>query len=523
MDVATEAFKPFLLRKDEIGALAAALVEMNKDVSGKCKAIEKIAQGRTDIKLPSLDDSVSQAIIDIKKALETRAEVANSIAAGQYNVRVHVKSKNDALGNAMNSMIKSLVKNQQANQSAIEKYKTELAGTNKVLDEISRVATLLKGGNLEIRFNPDNAHGKTKQALNEFNAAIDAILAPVNEAMSVLENISNGNLSAEVVGNYFGEHEQMKKVLNTTLGALNDLIGKVANSVNQVLNGSQQVASSSQSLSDDATKQASSMEEVTASMTQMGSQTKQNAENAAQANQFATAARNAASEGDAQMQQMLGAMDEINEASDNIAKIIKVIDEIAFQTNLLALNAAVEAARAGVHGKGFAVVAEEVRNLAQRSAKAARETTELIGGSVKKVENGTGIAQKTAQALSEIVDGVTKVTNLIGEIATASNEQALGISQVNQSLTQIDEVTQSNTANAEQSASAAEELSSQAEHLKLMLSKFQLRSGSAISMTMKKKQPVVKIIDRPEEEWSKMASLRDDGFIALDDDEFLEF
>jgi methyl-accepting chemotaxis protein len=212
-------------------------------------------------------------------------------------------------------------------------------------------------------------------------------------------------------------------------------------------------------------------------MTEMGSQVRHSATNADQANALATAAREAAGNGNLQMQQMVAAMSEINLAGQSISKIIKTIDEIAFQTNLLALNAAVEAARAGQHGKGFAVVAEEVRNLAARSAQAARETAEIIEGSVKKAENGAQIADQTAAALAKIVSGVTRTADLVAEIAAAANEQAQGIAQVNQGLGQIDQVTQQNTANAEQSAAAAEELSGQAAQLQQLLQQFKLQEG----------------------------------------------
>jgi methyl-accepting chemotaxis protein len=225
-------------------------------------------------------------------------------------------------------------------------------------------------------------------------------------------------------------------------------------------------------VSNGAAHQASSLEEISSSMNEITSQTRHNAENASQANRLAMDAKSLAEHGNTQMHQMVSAMKNINESSRNISRIIKVIDEIAFQTNLLALNAAVEAARAGKHGKGFAVVAEEVRNLAARSAKAAKETSEMIESSVRRVEEGAGIADKTAQALNEIVTAASKLTDLVNEIAAASNEQAQGVTQILAGLGQVDQVTQQNTAHAEQSAAAAQELSSQARALQEQVSLF---------------------------------------------------
>jgi methyl-accepting chemotaxis protein len=215
-------------------------------------------------------------------------------------------------------------------------------------------------------------------------------------------------------------------------------------------------------------------------MNEISSQTTISAENARQANSLANEARQAAEDSTERMEEMVIAMGEINQAGQNINKIIKVIDEIAFQTNLLALNAAVEAARAGQHGKGFAVVAEEVRNLAARSAKAAKETAEMIEGSVEKARNGTQVAERTAESLDRVVTGITKASDLVSEIAAASQEQALGIGQVNTGLSQIDQVIQQNTAGAEESAATSEELAGQAEHLAAMLKRFVL-AGSATS------------------------------------------
>ncbi len=246
---------------------------------------------------------------------------------------------------------------------------------------------------------------------------------------------------------------------------INISITTLGEGAGQIESASGQVSSSSQMLAEGATEQASSLEETSSALDQMASMTKQNADNANEASALAKDLMKEAEKGGEIMNNMSVAMDEITKSSDEIRKINKVIEEIAFQTNLLALNAAVEAARAGEHGKGFAVVAEEVRNLAQRSAAAAKDTSSLIEESGGRVESGSSMAAEANQAIVGMLDNVKKVTDLVGEIASASNEQAQGIDQVNNAVSQMDRVTQQNAANAEQSAAASEELSAQAESL----------------------------------------------------------
>jgi methyl-accepting chemotaxis protein len=251
--------------------------------------------------------------------------------------------------------------------------------------------------------------------------------------------------------------------------------------VDEVSRGAMQVSDASSALSQGATEQAASLEEITSSMGEIASQVKTNADNAHQASILTNEAKEYSERGNRQMENLIKAMNEINTASENISKIIRVIDEIAFQTNLLALNAAVEAARAGRHGKGFAVVAEEVRNLAARSATAAKETAELIDNTRKAVDNGIIIVSRTSEALEEIRNGAIKSADIVGEIATSSNEQAQAIAQINEGLSQIDKVTQTNTASAEESASASEELSGQAGLLKEIVQRFKTKeTGSDV-------------------------------------------
>ncbi len=246
---------------------------------------------------------------------------------------------------------------------------------------------------------------------------------------------------------------------------IHQIIADLTNGAEQVSSASGQVSSASQSLAEGATEQAAGLQETSSSLEEMSSMTKQNADNAQQANTLAAQAKSAAHEGAEAMKRMTLAINDIQKSADETSKIIKVIDEIAFQTNLLALNAAVEAARAGEAGKGFAVVAEEVRNLAMRSAEAAKNTASLIEGSVKNAKNGVEISSEVSKKLEEIVAHVGKTTDLVAEIAAASTEQAQGIEQINTAVSQMDKVTQQNAAAAEESASAAEELSAQAQQM----------------------------------------------------------
>jgi methyl-accepting chemotaxis protein len=244
------------------------------------------------------------------------------------------------------------------------------------------------------------------------------------------------------------------------------IIDNLSSGAEQVGSASEQIASAGQSMAEGASEQASSLEETSSSLEEMSSMTKQNADNAKQANTLSSDSSEMADNGIRSMDQMSDAIQEIKKSSDETAKIIKVIDEIAFQTNLLALNAAVEAARAGEAGKGFAVVAEEVRNLAMRSAEAAKDTNSLIEGSQKNADEGVKVAEELKEILNNVTDGVKKVTNLLGEVTAASDEQAQGIEQLNTAVAQMDQVTQQNASNAEESSSASEELAAQAQEMK---------------------------------------------------------
>jgi methyl-accepting chemotaxis protein len=343
--------------------------------------------------------------------------------------------------------------------------------------ETTTLTEAAASGNLKMRGDVARFSGDYRRIVSGVNDTLDAMVAPIEEAVEILQKMADGDFRTEMQGAYKGDYAVLKSNVNSTIESINTVLLQVVEIVRQVAHGAAQVSSASASLSHGASEQAASLEQISSSMQQIASQTRINAENATQANTLATESHVAAERGNDEMAELIVAMREINDSSQSISKIIRVIDEIAFQTNLLALNAAVEAARAGRHGKGFAVVAEEVRNLAARSAKAAKETAELIEGAVAKSENGSRIAARTASALSEIMSISVKVRDIVGEIAASSGEQAQGIGQINIGLSQIDTVTQQNTAAAEECAAAASELSSQAAELNNVVSRFQIADG----------------------------------------------
>jgi len=415
-----------------------------------------------------------------------------------------------------------------------------------MIEGASMISNAVIDGNLQTRADAAKFKGAWQDLVGGMNAILDEINKPLGEVMVVMDAISNGNLHERITGNYSGDVDALKQTVNTTasrleavvseitekieqlskgnlnienarefrgdwitisnainviIQSLNDVMGDINVAAEQVASGSGQVSAGSQSLAQGSTEQASSVQELTASIAEIADQTKNNAVDANKARELADTVKDHAAKGNAQMSQMQNSMVAINQSSEDISKIIKVIDDIAFQTNILALNAAVEAARAGQHGKGFAVVAEEVRSLAARSADAAKETTALIEGSIDKVQEGTKIADDTAAALDDIVAGIEKVTTLIGNIAVASNEQASGIAQIDTGVEQVAHVVQQNSATAEESAAASEELSGQAELLKQLVDTFKLRSKgksyAAATPAVKEVQETIKPVPTP--------------------------
>jgi methyl-accepting chemotaxis protein len=329
-------------------------------------------------------------------------------------------------------------------------------------------------GELSTRINSDNYEGFMKNLGNGINNLMNAIVTPLQESKRVMVSLSEGDLTQTMTGEFHGEFAELRDAVNESINNLFKMVNDIRTSSGSISSAASEISQGNTDLSQRTEEQASSLEETASSMEEMTSTVKQNADNARQANQLASAAREQAEKGGEVVSNAVTAMGEINASSKKISDIISVIDEIAFQTNLLALNAAVEAARAGEQGRGFAVVAGEVRNLAQRSAGAAKEIKSLINDSVEKVDEGSKLVDESGETLAEIVNAVKKVSDIIAEIAAAGQEQSSGIEQVNKAVMQMDEMTQQNAALVEEAASASESMEEQAKGMMRLMEFFKL-------------------------------------------------
>ena len=333
-------------------------------------------------------------------------------------------------------------------------------------------------GQLENRIEVDNYSGFLKGLGAGINELMDAVVEPLQESKRVISGLADGDLTQNMNGEFKGEFAELRDAVNTTMSKLMNMVNEIGTASGTIASAANEISQGTADLSQRSEEQASSLQETASSMEELTGTVRQNADNARQANQLASSARDEATKGGEVVSKAIEAMAEINKSSKQIADIIGVIDEIAFQTNLLALNAAVEAARAGEQGRGFAVVAAEVRNLAQRSASAAKEIKTLINESVEKVSEGSKLVDQSGETLDEIVGSVKKVSDIIAEIASASQEQASGIDQVNKAVVQMDEMTQQNAALVEEAAASSESMNDQAAALDDLVGFFNTGEGS---------------------------------------------
>jgi methyl-accepting chemotaxis protein len=443
-------------------AAALSVRRVTRPLAEVVRAAEGVARGsvdeaiayRADDELGELADAF-RAVIDSQRAL---AASATALAAGDVSSEVELRSEQDVLGRAMHDL---------------------RATVRGLHDETGALIAAAAAGDLSARGDADRFQGAFGELLRGLNATLDQVTAPIQESTAVLECLAGRDLTARMTGSYAGDHARVKEALNSALDALRDALAEVGASSAQVAAAGGQITGGSQSLAQSASEQAATLEEIAASVQELDAMAERTAENAREARGLASETEGGARDGAAKMRELAAALAEIRASAGETAKIVKTIDEIAFQTNLLALNAAVEAARAGDAGRGFAVVAEEVRALALRSADAARTTAALIEASGQRVAGGVGLGEQVTAEFAEVTRRVARTAEVVTEIAAAAEQQTAGIRQITTAMGEMSTATQLTASNAEESASAALELSAQAERLRELVRRFALGGESA--------------------------------------------
>jgi methyl-accepting chemotaxis protein len=468
---------------DQATAVASNIAEGNLNSKIHVETQDEI--GRLLISIDTMQDSLIRIVSDVQRIVEA----ANS---GDFSIKLdasthkgfakEIANKLNLLTDTLDGVFRDTIRvtdalaNGDLNQKVVKDYagayqqvKTSVNATasalNNVVADIQFIALSAAQGDFTSKLQLNGLHGYNKTLAELLNQLSDVTDIGLRDIMRVSKALADGDLTQKIYKEYPGLFGETRDGINSTVENLKKLVDEVKISVDSIDTASKEIATGNLDLSQRTEEQASSLEETAASMEVLTSTVKKNAENAAQANQLAQSASEVAQKGGSVVKQVVGTMSSINESSRKIVDIISVIDGIAFQTNILALNAAVEAARAGEQGRGFAVVAAEVRNLAQRSAAAAKEIKHLIGDSVNKVDVGTKLVDDAGKTMEEIVEAVKRVTDIMSQISDASAEQSLEIEQVHKGITQMDEVTQQNAALVEEAAAAAESLEEEAQNL----------------------------------------------------------